>query len=296
MKSFQFLLIAAMAVFYSACNTSQHEADAWGNFEATETIISAQAGGELLKLDLERGQLLGQGALVAIIDTTQYHLNVKLLEARKRSLANRINEADANLKVLESKKDNLERELNRARRLLQDQAATQQTVDDLNGKMTVIENQIDAAMVSRQSVFVELGTLDIQIEQAQDQIDKCIVTNPMAGTVLEKYAENHELIMPGKPLYKIADLSNMQLKVYVSGSQLAQIKLGQKVQVLIDESADQMRTLDGTVNWIASQAEFTPKTIQTREERVSQVYAVKITVFNDGSIKSGMPGEAIFTL
>lgn len=296
MKSFQFLLIAAMAVFYSACNTSQHEADAWGNFEATETIISAQAGGELLKLDLERGQLLGQGALVAIIDTTQYHLNVKLLEARKRSLANRINEADANLKVLESKKDNLERELNRARRLLQDQAATQQTVDDLNGKMTVIENQIDAAMVSRQSVFVELGTLDIQIEQAQDQIDKCIVTNPMAGTVLEKYAENHELIMPGKPLYKIADLSNMQLKVYVSGSQLAQIKLGQKVQVLIDESADQMRTLDGTVNWIASQAEFTPKTIQTREERVSQVYAVKITVANDGSIKSGMPGEAIFTL
>jgi len=296
MKSFQIILVAAMAVFYSACNNSQHEADAWGNFETTETIISAQVSGALLQMNAERGQLMGQGALVAIIDTTQYHLNLKLLEARKSSLANRINEADANIRVLKSQKENLERELNRAVRLLQDQAITQQTVEDLEGKMIVMENQIDAAMVSRQSVFAELAALNVQLEQAHDQIDKCIVTNPIAGTVLEKYAENHELIMPGKPLYKIADLSEMQLKVYVSGSQLSQIKLEQKVQVLIDEAGGQMRTTEGTINWIASQAEFTPKTIQTREERVSQVYAVKITVANDGSIKSGMPGEAIFTL
>jgi HlyD family secretion protein len=296
MKLFRHILLLLSVTNFISCGNSGHEADAWGNFETTETIISAQTGGELLQMDAERGQLLEQGVTVAIIDTTQYHLNLRLLEARKQSLYNRLNEADANIRVLTAQKENLERELVRARRLLQDQAITEQAAEDLEGKIVVMKAQIDAARISRQTIFSELSGLDIQMEQARDQIDKCLVVNPIAGTVLEKYAENHELVMPGKPLYKIADLSEMQLKIYVSGGQLSQIKLGQKVQVLIDEADGQLRALDGTINWIASQAEFTPKTIQTREERVSQVYAVKITVPNDGSIKSGMPGEAIFTL
>jgi len=196
--------------------------------------------------------------------------------------------------VLETQKANLEREFNRAKNLLKDQAATQQQVEELEGKIQVIESQVLAARISKNAINSELQAMDAQIALAREQWDKCIVTNPVKGTVLEKYAEPHELVMPGKALYKIADLSEMELKVFVSGSQLPHISLGQKVKVFIDEDEKSNRMMEGTISWISSRAEFTPKTIQTKEERVNQVYAVKITVPNDGSIKIGMPGEVMF--
>ena len=294
MIKFKIPAIAVVLLFFAGCNISENGADAWGNFEARETIISAQANGKLIYLDTERGQMLDPGVQVGLIDTIQSSLNYNLLLAKKESVNTRLKEIDANIAVLETQNANLEREFNRAKNLLKDQAATQQQVEELEGKIQVIEGQIQAARTSKHSVNAELQAMDAQIALAREQWDNCKIINPVKGTVLEKYAEPHELVMPGKALYKIADLSEMELKVFVSGGQLPHISLGQTVKVYIDEDQKSNRMMEGTVNWISSRAEFTPKTIQTKEERVNQVYAVKITVKNDGSIKIGMPGELVF--
>ncbi len=294
MINYKVAILAAILFGFIGCRLSDNETDAWGNFEARETIISAQANGKLMYLDTERGQMLDPGVLVGLIDTTQYALNYRLLIAKKESVNTRLKEIDANIAVLETQNANLKRELNRAKNLLKDQAATQQQVEELEGKIQVIESQIQAARTSKNTVIAESNAMDTQIALAREQLDKCKIINPVNGTILEKYAESHELVMPGKALYKIADLSEMELKVYVSGSQLPHIALGQKVKLLIDEDKKSNRSMEGTISWISSRAEFTPKTIQTKEERVNQVYAVKITVENDGSIKIGMPGEVVF--
>lgn len=289
--------IPALAMFllwFVSCKISDNGADAWGNFEARETIISAQANGKLMYLDTERGQMLDSGVQVGLIDTTQYALNYRLLIAKKESVNTRLKEIDANIAVLETQNTNLEREFNRAKNLFEDQAATQQQVEELEGKIQVIEGQIQAARTSKNKVMAETNAMDTQIALAREQLDNCKIINPVNGTILEKYAESHELMMPGKALYKIADLSEMELKIYVSGNQLPHIALGQKVKVFIDEDKKSNRSMEGTISWISSRAEFTPKTIQTKEERVNQVYAVKITVDNDGSIKIRMPGEVVF--
>jgi HlyD family secretion protein len=294
MTKYKIPAIALIMLFITGCNISDNGADAWGNFEARETIISAQANGKLLYLEAERGQILDSAVQVGMIDTTQYALNYKLLLAKKESVNTRQKEIDANIAVLESQKINVEREFNRARNLLKDQAATPQQVEELEGKIQVIKSQIQAARTSKSTVLAEMNAMDAQLALALEQWENCRIVNPVKGTVLEKYSETHELVMPGKALYKIADLSEMELKVFVSGSQLPHISLGQKVQVFIDEDRKSNRMMEGTVSWISSRAEFTPKTIQTKEERVNQVYAVKITVANDGSIKIGMPGEVVF--
>jgi len=288
------VIIAVILFGFTGCKLSDNGADAWGNFEARETIISAQANGKLMYLDTERGQMLDSGVQVGLIDTTQYELNYRLLIAKKESVNTRLKEIDANIAVLETQNANLEREFNRAKNLLKDQAATQQQVEELEGKIQVTESQIQAARTSKNTVIAESNAMDTQIALAREKLDNCKIINPVKGTILEKYAEPHELVMPGKALYKIADLSEMELKVFVSGSQLPHIALGQKVQVFIDEDKKTNRSMEGTISWISSRAEFTPKTIQTKEERVNQVYAVKITVDNDGSIKIGMPGEVVF--
>jgi HlyD family secretion protein len=294
MINFRIAAIIFILLHFVSCNISDNGADAWGNFETRETIISAQAQGKLIYLDTERGQMLEPGAQVGLIDTIQYALNYKALLAKKESVNTRLKEIDANIAVLGTQKANLEREFNRAMNLLKDQAATQQQVEELEGKIQVMESQVLAARTSKNTINAEMQAMDAQIALAREQWDKCIVMNPVKGTVLEKYAESHELVMPGKALYKIADLSEMELKVFVSGSRLPHISLGQKVKVFIDEDEKSNRMMEGTVSWISSRAEFTPKTIQTKEERVNQVYAVKIIVPNDGSIKIGMPGEVMF--
>jgi HlyD family secretion protein len=167
---------------------------------------------------------------VGLIDTTQYELNYRLLIAKKESVNTRLKEIDANIAVLETQNANMKRELNRAKNLLKDQAATQQQVEELEGKIQVIESQIQAARTSKNTVIAESNAMDTQIALAREQLDNCKIINPVNGTILEKYAEPHELVMPGKALYKIADLSEMELKVFVSGSQLPHIALGQKVQ------------------------------------------------------------------
>lgn len=294
MIKYKVVILAAILLGFFGCKLSDNGTDAWGNFEARETIISAQANGKLMYFNTDRGQMLDSGVQVGLIDTTQYALNYRLLVAKKESVNTRLKEIDANIVVLETQNANLEREFNRAKNLFEDQAATQQQVEELEGKIQVIKSQIQAARTSKNTVMAESNAMDTQIALAREQLDNCKIINPASGTILEKYAEPHELMMPGKALYKIADLTEMELKVYVNGSQLPHIALGQKVKVLIDEDKKSNRSMEGSISWISSRAEFTPKTIQTKEERVNQVYAVKITVENDGSIKIGMPGEVVF--
>ncbi|MFW5707844.1 MAG: HlyD family secretion protein, partial [Bacteroidota bacterium] len=287
MKNYKTAPIIFFLLYLTGCNISENGADAWGNFEARETIISAQAQGKLLHLNTPRGTMLDKEMHVGLIDTTQYALNHKALLAKKESVQTRLKEIDANIAVLQSQLTNLEREYNRARNLLKDKAATPQQVEELEGKIQVADRQIQAARISKTSVNAELQAMDAQIALAREQLENCVIVNPLNGTVLEKYTEPHELVMPGKALYKIGDLSEMELKVFISGSQLPHVALGQKVKIFIDEDDTSNRMMEGTVSWISSRAEFTPKTIQTKEERVHQVYAVKISVPNDGSIKIG---------
>jgi HlyD family secretion protein len=185
-------------------------------------------------------------------------------------------------------------EKERIENLLKENAASQKQLDDINGMLDVLEKQVNSALSQNGVTKQELGNVDVQIKQINDQIEKCIIKNPVRGTVIMKLAEPSEVVSFGKPLYKIANLDEMELRVYVSGVQLPEIKIGQTVKVLTDNGADGFKEMQGTISWISSKAEFTPKIIQTKEERVNLVYAVKVKVKNDGSIKIGMPGEVRF--
>lgn len=290
MKTYKILGIG-MLLLVASCGSNENESDAFGNFETRETIISAESNGKMLQLNVEEGQQLKANTEVGLIDTTQLSLNKGQLLAKRRAIAANLNTIDANIQVLETQKATLETELQRIRNLIDDDAATQQQLDDLQGKYDVLVRQIRSTSIQKESVYAEIAAMDAQLKSIDDQLRKCHIVNPVNGTVLEKYVETHEIVGAGKSIYKIADLSIMDLRVYVSGSQLPHIKIGQEVRVYIDENKDENRELKGTISWISSKAEFTPKIIQTKEERVNLVYAVKVSVSNDGSIKIGMPGE-----
>ena len=200
----------------------------------------------------------------------------------------------AQIDVLNEQKKNIEVEKERVEKLLKDGAATQKQLDDITGGINVINSQMNSIKTQNSTVLSELEVLNVQIDQINDQIKKSYIKSPINGTVVEKYIEESEVATPGKNLFKIADLNKIELKAYVSGDQIGAIKLGQKVKVIFDKNKDENTETEGIVSCIASQAEFTPKIIQTKEERVNLVYAVKISVMNDGSIKIGMPGEVVF--
>jgi HlyD family secretion protein len=295
-----FLLSFAFLALLFSCDNNNGLADAYGNFEATEVLISAEATGKILMLDLEEGRRLQAGQLVGIIDTTQLHLKKLQLLAGIQAVSGKTQDAQPQIEILKEQKQNLLREKTRIEALLKDNAATPKQLDDIKGQIDVVDQQIASAQSQTQTfnrgVLGEIDPLRVQIRQVEDQIGKCYVYNPIDGTVLLKFAEPAEVTSMGKPLYKIADLKEMILRVYVSGAQLPHLKIGQKVQVLIDEDKETNRSLEGTVAWISDKAEFTPKIVQTKEERVNLVYAVKIRVQNDGSLKIGMPGEVMFKL
>jgi HlyD family secretion protein len=292
MKKIFWILIFTAGLM--ACDRNNDRADAYGNFEATEVVISAMAQGEIFSLRIEEGQELRQGEIVGLIDTTDLHLKKQQLIKGIAAVKTRLVTINAQMEVQLQQKHNLMVDKNRLEKLFKDGAATQKQLDDINGAIDLLDAQVTATKSQKQQVQAEIETMDVQIEQVQEALSKCHVTNPINGTVLTKYAESGEVAAPGKPLYKIADLNRMKLKVYVSGDQLPHIKIGQEVQVQIDDTKKENSALTGTISWISSTAEFTPKTIQTKDERVNLVYAVKILVQNDGSIKIGMPGEVKF--
>ncbi len=279
-------------VIFSAC-TNQVESDAYGNFESIETIVSSEANGKLLSFTIQEGQNYQISERVGIVDTTNLHLQKKQLEASKASVESKIGNILSQIAVYKEQKTTLLKDQKRLQELLKEGAATQKQVDDINGGIKVIDKQIASIETQNSSVINEIKSLEWKIKMINDQISKCKIENPIKGTVLEKYVEQNEFVSMGKALYKIANLDVLELRVYVSGAQLDQIKIGQKVTVLSDKSKTENFESEGIISWISGQAEFTPKIIQTKEERVKLVYAVKVKVKNDGRLKIGMPGEIL---
>jgi HlyD family secretion protein len=291
MKQIQTISILSLSLLtLFSCTEQNDRADGYGNFEATATIISAESNGKLMAFEVEEGQQLTQGSFIGYIDTIplalkreQLSVSKELIASKSRGVLSQINVLNAQLAAADVNKVRVEN-------LIRENAGTQKQLDDINGEMAVIRQQIKSIEIQNAPVMTELKSIDVQIKQIEDQINKSKIINPIEGTVLVKYAEPNEITAFGKPLYKIADLSLLQLRVYVNETQLSSIKIGQEVQVKID-SSDKMESFTGTITWVASQAEFTPKIIQTKEERVALVYAVKVNVKNDGRLKIGMPAE-----
>ena len=290
----KFFLFLSISLFMVSCSSNDDKSDAYGNFQAKEITVSAQSQGELKSFDVTKGAKLKEGQMLGYIDTSSLHLQRKQLLAKKRSVKTRLNNLKAQINVQEQKLKNAKVQRNRIRKLHADNAATEQQLDDIKGKVKTTEKQIQSIEVQKQGVYAEMDVLDTRIALLEDKIDKAMIKNPVTGTVINKFVEKGELVAPGKTLYKVAEMDEMELKVYISGAQLPHVKIGQKVEVLIDENKTENRKLTGKVSWISDDAEFTPKVIQTKEERVKLVYAVKIRVPNDGSLKIGMPGEANF--
>jgi HlyD family secretion protein len=296
----------------AGCGNNEPEADAYGNFEADELIVGAEAGGRILALALEEGQTLEAGAIVGSIDSTQLTLRREQLQASIRALSAKSPAIGAQLAVFERQMNaarqqlsTLEREKKRVENLLKNDAATPKQLDDLDAQYEQAQRQMDVILeqrsatgatlsVQKSGLLAEALPLQKQIAQLDDQIARCRIVNPAAGTVLVRYAEAGEMTAPGKPLYKLADLGRMELRAYVAGDQLGRLRIGQTLQVRTDAGDGAMRTYEGKLTWISGKAEFTPKVIQTKNERVNLVYAVKILVPNDGSLKIGMPGEVFF--
>ncbi|MDR2886456.1 MAG: efflux RND transporter periplasmic adaptor subunit [Bacteroidales bacterium] len=289
----RFLLLALLAIV-AGCKDNGNNADAYGNFEATEIIISPEVPGKIIRFNTEEGSQIGKGDIVAIIDTALLSLQKAEMDATMKSVRTRITSINAQNAVLEQQIANLNVDISRVERMLKDEAATQKQLDDLAGQATSIRKQIDVSNTQKESVIAELSVIESKKATIDEQIRRCQVTSPLKGSVIETYAEAGEIAAAGKPVAKIADLSVVTLKAYVSGGQLADVKTGAKCNVRIDDGAKGFREFEGTVRYISEKSEFTPKIIQTKEDRVTMVYAVEISVVNDGSIKAGMPGEAIF--
>jgi len=281
-----------------SCKEEKKNYDASGSFEAVETIIAAEANGQVLQLNIEEGQQLDSGQVIGYIDSTQLHLNkLQLLQNKKAILSNKPN---ISVQVASTKKElaNAELDRDRTERLVKGGVASQKQLDDANARIATLQATIkaqeSALQISTSSINEQGSTLDEQAKAISDQLNKTVIINPVKGTVLTKYAQQYEMTTVGKPLYKIADLSTIILRAYITGDQLQQVKVGQQVTVSTDDGKGGFKNTQGMVTWINDKSEFTPKTIQTKNERANLVYAIKVSVKNDGYYKIGMYGQVKF--
>ncbi len=299
MKNIFIAIISTSLFLLAGCQGDESTSDAYGNFETTATTISAEVGGKLLSFDVEEGIRIEQGDLIGQIDTMQLHLQKLKIQATINTLPQKLRTDIKDIQVLQERKANLIRERDRIERLMKRNAATAKQLDDLNGQIEVLDQQVLALRqqteTANAAILSEKGPLIAQMELLNDQIRRCTVYNPVRGKVLTKLAEQYEMVGAGSPLYRIAPLDTMDFKFYVDAVQLQHLALGDEVDVLIDSGTENYETLPGRVSWIADESEFTPRTIQTKEDRVNLVYAVKARVPNpDGRVKIGMPGEVKF--
>jgi HlyD family secretion protein len=288
------IIISVACLLLVSCKRDKDQPDAYGTFEATEVTVSSQANGKILWFKVEEGQLLDSGTVVGIVDTTDLTLRKSQFREQQKATAARREDLDAQISVQEQNKANLMIDKARIEKLLKDGAATQKQLDDINAGINMVDKQVAFIKSQNSSLNAQVVTFDKQVAQVENSIRDARIINPVKGTVLTKYAEANEITTFGKPVYKIADLTYLDLRVYVSGVQLPQVRIGQTVEVRIDKDETTNEKLEGVVSWISQTAEFTPKTIQTKEERVNLVYAVKVRVKNDGRLKIGMPGEIRF--
>ncbi len=286
------LLIIAIG-FFASCNNNTNKADANGNFESDATTISAENIGQLLSFSINEGDILKANVVVGIIDTMQLHLKKKLLMSSFGSIKSKSKSVLSQINVLKEQLQVQNINLDRIQTMYNEGSATKKQLDDIHGQVNVTTQQISSVQAQNASVLSQIESLDAQIKQVDDQISKSIIINPIEGTVLVKYVEPFEFAAPGKPLYQIQNMDMLKLKAYVIEPQLSQIKIGQKVKISID--IDNGETFfEGKIVWISSQAEFTPKIIQTKDERRNLVYAIKINVKNNGALKIGMPASVYF--
>ncbi len=288
------LLLTIVAVSLAGCSNKTGQPDAYGNFEATEITVSSETSGRILNFDVTEGSEISKGSEIALIDTTLFHLQKAEIDAGMKSVRTKVSTINAQNDILDQQIANLNINISRIENMLKDDAATKKQYDDLTGQVAVLKKQIAANNTQKSSVAAELSVYQSRKSTLNEQVTRSSVRSPLTGTVIEKYSEAGEMTAPGKPLAKIADLSLIKLKVYISGAQLGSVKIGQQCTVRTDDGKKGYNNFTGTVSYISGKAEFTPKIIQTKEERVTLVYAVTIDVRNDGTMKSGMPGEAIF--
>lgn len=291
MKKHNYLIaISIIATSLFSCSSTNGKADAYGNFEATEVIVSTENSGKIIQFDINEGDLLLRNQLIGFLDTIPLSLKKEQLQVNKTLIHSKSQSVLSQIAVLKAKLKTANTNKKRIENLLKEGAGTQKDLDDLQGEINVTQQQIRSVEMQNSAVISELKSIDVQLKQVADQLKKSKIINPIKGTVLTKYVEPNEITSFGRPLYKIANLNYMELRVYISETQLTNITIGQEVTVKID-AGDAMKSYKGNITWIASEAEFTPKIIQTKEERVALVYAVKVTVANDGGLKIGMPAE-----
>jgi len=292
-------LLAGIALLTAACGNNEKMYDATGVFEATETTVFAEQNGTLLTFSVEEGDNIKAGAEVGIIDTTQTWLKIQQLGATKQVYQSQKPDMERQIAATRQQLAKAQQDEQRYRELVADGAAPSKLLDDAANQVKVLQKQLDAQVstlnTQLSTLNSQLSTADVQIDQLRDQLRKCHILAPTKGTVLEKYTERGEFVAIGKPLFKIADTEEMYLRAYVTSAQLQQIKLGQKVKLFADYGDSQRKAYDGTISWISSRSEFTPKTILTDDERADLVYAVKIAFKNDGYVKIGMYGEVVFS-
>ena len=293
MKSAVYLL--GLAVLFFACHGEDGEYDATGVFETTEVIVSAQGTGEIMRFDIDEGQTVDAEVELGYIDTVQLSLKKQELLANLEATDSRRYDVARQIASLREEIATQKREQQRYQNLVQAKAANQKQLDDINARLATLEKQLAAQTETlengNRTVSGQVRMLEAQLAQVEDQIGKCRISSPINGTILSKYAEAGELASQGRALFKVGDIVNMYLRAYITADQLTELKIGQSVRVFADEGESGRREYAGTVSWISDKAEFTPKTIQTRDERANLVYAVKIQIQNDGFVKRGMYGE-----
>lgn len=294
-RSFAYPLLVLLA---ASCVEGNKAYDASGVFESTEVTVSAEGNGKILSLDIQEGDRLEAGQIVGCIDTVQLHLSEVQLEASRRAVGSGWLDISRQIAALESQIGKQRQELDRFTKLEKAGASNRKQVEDIQAQIETLERQLAAQKESLNSsnrnVSGQADALEAQIEQIRDRIRKCVITSPVAGTVLAKYSEAGEFAALGRALFKVADIDNIRLRAYITADQLTALKLGQQVRVFADQGSSGRKEYAGTLIWISDKAEFTPKTIQTRDERANLVYAVKIAVENDGLIKLGMYGDIKF--
>jgi HlyD family secretion protein len=279
---------------FSGCGQNDRS-DGYGNFESTEIVVSSEAAGKLIRYDVDEGRKLDKGSVAAVVDTTQLDMNRRQLRAELKALLTQKPSIAAEAAVYRQQRRNIQHDLDRYSRLVSEGAVPSKKLEEIEDQAHVIDRQIGSVDSKTPGVVSQAEAIAAQIGKLDDQIAKSVVRNPVQGIVLTKYAEPGEVVTYGKPLYRIADTGTMYLRIYLSGSQLSQVRIGQEVTVLIDAGKPAGKRLTGKVTWISDKAEFTPKIIQTREDRVNMVYAVKVLVGNpEGLLKIGMPGEIRF--
>jgi HlyD family secretion protein len=293
MNAQKYILLVAAALLAS-CSGNEEKNDAYGNFEATEVVVSSEVSGLVTSAPVLEGSEIVEGQMLCTIDSLQNSLKVGQLDGMREATSSKEGTIEAQIAVLQAQKQTVEKDFVRISAMLRDGAATQRDFDNVSGQLSVINKQILQAKSQLAGIQGELKSITSQQSQVKDLIGKSVLKAPIAGIILDKYIEKGELAAPGKQLFKLANTKSLILKVYVTGAVLPKVVVGKRVVVYIDESAKSDSKLEGVVTWVSPQAEFTPKIIQTKEERVDMVYAVKVEVPNDGRLKIGMPGSVVF--